>query len=99
MPPSEIGSRLSAYEFNYLHLAETLEPYGEKRADYRAIFIAWMITCVNCKNPPNMKKISEVIDVDSINHLERDFSTLYSGHRKFKFLSYSRIVSHILIKE
>ena len=60
MPPSEIGSRLSAYEFNYLHLAETLEPYGEKRADYRAIFIAWIIACVNCKNPPSIKKMSDM---------------------------------------
>ena len=58
---SEIGE-LSEYELQQYGVAEDLEPWGERRADYRAAMIVWAIVCSNSRNPPPFAKILEMFD-------------------------------------
>jgi hypothetical protein len=43
-------------------VAEDIEPWGERRADYRAAVICWIIACANSKRPPAFTKIMKIFD-------------------------------------
>jgi hypothetical protein len=54
---------MSGYEFLRWQLLEAIEPWGEKRADYRAAVIAWITVCgFSGKRKPAFKKILKMFE-------------------------------------
>lgn len=53
---------MSSYEEQQWRILEEIEPWGQRRADYRTARIMWYIACANCKNPPSFEKILSMFD-------------------------------------
>lgn len=61
-PISKIETELSGWEYEFYKVAEKLEMYGEKRADYRAARIMQATSSIMAKRVPPMKEILDLFE-------------------------------------
>lgn len=60
---AELNERMSGYELLRWEILERSDPWGPKRADYRAAVIAWvMASCFGGKRKPKFKKFLQMFD-------------------------------------
>ena len=74
---------MSAYELTCWQKLESIEPWGEKRADYRAAILAWtMASCFAAKGKqPKLERFLKLFDfepqADQAEQSDADISFLF----------------------
>ena len=63
---------MSGYEEQKWRLLEEIDPWGQRRADYRAARIMWYLANANFKNPPSFEKIISMFDFPKTDEIQDD---------------------------